>query len=166
MADTRVQLEVEDWVRVNWMPNHFGQKFYRNRLRLSAGGVFDFDAVSEDQSIVASISTSAMKTSGGKAASGKLMKLRSDMLFLLMAETVSKRFIVLTEHSMFVVCQKERESGRAPLGIDFLLAKIPDELEHRLIQARIAASKEVSPRAAEQLPDEVLLQQDSKDIDN
>jgi hypothetical protein len=163
MADTRVQLEVEDWVRVNWMANHFGQKFHRSRLRLSAGGVFDFDAVSADQLIAASISTSAAKTSAGKLAVGKLMKLRSDMLFLLMAEPPSKRIIILTDKSMFTTCLKERESGRTPKGIDFLLAEIPDELEQRLVQARIVASKEVTPRTAEQLPDEVLLAQDSNE---
>jgi hypothetical protein len=51
MADTRIQLEVEDWVRRDWMPTQDGAKFSRERLRLRSGGVFDFDAVNEDQSI-------------------------------------------------------------------------------------------------------------------
>jgi hypothetical protein len=78
MADTRVQLEVEDWVRRNWMAAQFGTKFSRERLPLRSGGVFDFDAVSDDHSIVATISTSGAKTSGGKHAVGKILKLRSD----------------------------------------------------------------------------------------
>ena len=82
MADTRIQLEVEDWVRRNWMASHFGMKFSRERLPIRSGGVFDFDAVSEDRSVVATISTSGSKTSGGKHAVGKILKLRSDMLFL------------------------------------------------------------------------------------
>jgi hypothetical protein len=40
MADTRMQLEVEDWVRREWMPGKFGQPFFRERVRLSPGGVF------------------------------------------------------------------------------------------------------------------------------
>jgi hypothetical protein len=84
MADTRVQLEVEDWVRQQWMPQHFGMDFYRERMKIRSGGVFDFDAVSADKSIVATISTSGAKTSGGKNAVGKIMKIRSDMLFLTM----------------------------------------------------------------------------------
>ncbi|MEZ5929154.1 MAG: hypothetical protein R3C55_11850 [Parvularculaceae bacterium] len=68
MADTRVQVEVEDWVRRNWMQEKFGQPFHRDRIRLKSGGLFDFDAVSADQSIVASISTSSAKTSSGKHA--------------------------------------------------------------------------------------------------
>jgi hypothetical protein len=64
MADTRVQIEVEDWVGRNWMLQHFGVKFSRERLPLESGGVFDFDAVSEDHSIVATISAWS-KPSGG-----------------------------------------------------------------------------------------------------
>jgi hypothetical protein len=159
MADTRVQVEVEDWIRENWMRERFGQEFYRNRIKLSSGGVFDFDAVSIDKSIAASISTSSAKTSGGKHAVGKLMKLRSDMLFLLMAEGPSKRYIVLTEESMHATCLKEKVGGRIPHGIEFLLAAIPQELEERLVRARAVASREVSPTAlTEVLPDELLLQ--------
>ena len=81
MADTRVQLEVEDCVRREWMPNYFGKRFRRERLELSSGGVFDFDAVSDDESMVATISTSGAKTASGKQAVGKLLKIRSDMFF-------------------------------------------------------------------------------------
>src|ERR1022692_905424 len=99
MADTRVRLEVEDWVWRNWMAVEFGTKFSRERLPLRSGGVFDFDAVSEDHSIVATISTSGAKTSGGKHAVGKILKLRSDMLFLTMVEA-KRRIVVLTERDM------------------------------------------------------------------
>src|SRR5690242_13777172 len=108
MADTRVQLEVEDWVRETWMTGQYGQQFSRNRVRLSSGGVFDFDALSADRSTVACISTSSGKTASGKHGVGKLMKLRSDMLFLTMAEGVSRRLLVLTEPDMFTTCEKER----------------------------------------------------------
>ena len=105
MADTRVQLEVEDWVRDNWMSGEFGCDFYRKRLTLSSGGVFDFDAVSQDGKIAACISTSGGKTARGKHAVGKLLKLRSDMLFLLLAKEPQKRIIVLTESDMLDVAQ-------------------------------------------------------------
>jgi hypothetical protein len=64
------------------MPQHFGVDLYRERLPLKFGGVFDFDAASGDKTIVATISTSEAKTPGGKYAVGKMLKLRSDMLFL------------------------------------------------------------------------------------
>jgi hypothetical protein len=69
MADTRCQLECEDWVRQDWMPQRFGQSFHRDRVRLSSGGFFDFDGVSADGATIATISTSGAKTSGGGMAS-------------------------------------------------------------------------------------------------
>lgn len=141
MADTRIQIEVEDWVRRNWMPSHFGTKFSRERLSLRSGGVFDFDAVSEDHSIVATISTSGSKTSGGKYAVGKILKLRADMLFLTMVEA-RRRLVVLTERDMFDQCEKEVTGGRVPPEIEFACAVIPDELRSRLIAARLKASGE------------------------
>src|SRR5205807_2594422 len=86
MADTRVQLEVEDWVRREWMKKLFAMRFSRERVRLSCGGYFDADAVSENFKIVAAISTSGARTSGGKNAVGKMLKIRSDMYFLLLAD--------------------------------------------------------------------------------
>src|SRR2546422_10975751 len=107
MADTRVQLEVEDWVRQNWMPKQYGHLFRRERLRLDSGGVFDFDAVSADNATVATISTSAGSTASGKHPTGKLMKLRSDMFFLLLVDA-KRRLVVLTEPNMYELCVKEK----------------------------------------------------------
>lgn len=147
MANTACQLECEDWVRLNWLPAQFGgQTFFRERLRLNSGGVFDFDAVNSDRSIAISISTSGANTASGKRGAGKLFKLRSDMLFLLMA-TVSRRVLVLTERDMYELCMKERAAGRVPDGIEFLHAPLPPDLCERLIEARRASSNEVSPKA-------------------
>lgn len=141
MADTRIQLEVEDWVRRNWMLTEFGMKFSRERMPLRSGGVFDFDAVSEDRSIVATISTSGSKTSGGKYAVGKILKLRSDMLFLTMVDA-KRRVIVLTEQDMYDQCKKEAVGGRVPPEIEFAYALIPDDLRLRLVASRSKASEE------------------------
>jgi hypothetical protein len=141
MADIRMQLEVEDWVRRNWMPTQYGAKFSRERLPLRSGGVFDFDAVSDDHSIVATISTSGAKTSTGNQGSGKILKLRSDMLFLTMVEA-KRRVIILTERDMCDQCEKEFAGGRVPPEIKFVCAVIPDDLRARLVAARSKASGE------------------------
>lgn len=147
MADTRIQLEVEDWVRRNWMPTQYGMRFSRERLRLRTGGIFDFDAVSEDHSIVAAVSTSGAKTSGGNHAVGKLLKLRSDMLFLTMVDA-KRRVIVLTEQDMCDLLRREFEAGRMPKEIEFVCAEIPAELRARLVEGRQKASGEFSGKAA------------------
>lgn len=86
------------------MPHQFGKKFFRERLSLRSGGVFDFDAVSEDQSVVATISTSGSKTPGIKNAVGKILKLRSDMLFLILVHA-DRRVIVPNEPDMLNQCK-------------------------------------------------------------
>lgn len=145
MADTRVQLEVEDWVRDNWMPQQYGIAFHRNRLALTSGGVFDFDAVSEDRTIAACISTSRGKTASGKNGVGKLFKLRSDMFFLLLAKEPRRRLLILTEDDMHATCLKERAGGRCPPEIEFMHVKLPGDLISRLHEARLKASREVTP---------------------
>jgi hypothetical protein len=144
MADTRVQLDVEDWVRREWLPKIFNQYFRQERLRLTTGGNFDFDAVSADDTIVANISTSSATTAGGRRGSGKIQKLRADKLFLLMTQ-VEKRLIVLTERDMYELCQREKLNGRVPLEITFLHAELPGHLAASLQKAKKTASKEVTP---------------------
>jgi hypothetical protein len=146
VADTRIQTEVEDWVRQQWMPGVLGQQFRRERVVLSPGGVFDFDAVSPDDQIVACISSSNARTSGGNLAVGKLQKLRADMLFLLMAKA-SRRLLILTETDMHELCMKERQAGRVPVEIEFHLATLPESLAAKLRVAKEKASLEVRPRA-------------------
>lgn len=144
MADTRCQAECEDWVRQKWMPQRFGQQFRRDRMRLTSGGVYAFDAVSDDGTTLGTISTSNAKTSGGKLAVGKLMKLRSDMLFLMLAEPKTA-MVILTERDMYDLCEKEKESGRTPLHIQFHHAPLPPELAAKLKLAKKVSSDEVSP---------------------
>ena len=59
MANTRVQSEVEEWVRSNWMPEHLGiESSRRDMVLASKGGKYSFDAVSDDGKVVATISRS------------------------------------------------------------------------------------------------------------
>jgi hypothetical protein len=126
------------------MSQQFGQRFHRDRVRLTSGGVFDFDAVSADGQIVASISTSSAQTSGAKRGSGKLMKLRSDMLFLLLAAP-TRPLMILTERDMFELCENEKKAGRVPQNIEFHCASLPPHLAAKLKGAKKLSSDEVSP---------------------
>lgn len=150
MADTRVQVEVERWVRDNWLPGTFeGQKFHQRQLQLSSGGRFAFDAVSDDGSVVVTVSTSGALTATGKRGSGKLQKIRADALFLLLS-AAPRPVLVFTERDMFELCRKEAQNGRLPPNLGFLLAEIPPNLEARLRVARLASSREVSPSVGPQ----------------
>ena len=144
MADTRVQALVEDWVRREWMPERYGQRFSRERIALSAGGVFRCDAVSADGAILATISTSGSTTASGKHAVGKMLKVRSDIYFLLLA-TADRKLVLLTERDMYERWLSEVEKGRVPDCVQFVHVEIPEELNRKLKESRLAASREVTP---------------------
>jgi len=126
------------------MSEKFGQKFSKDSTKLTPGGFFEFDAVSEDRKTVAVISTSGAKTATGRSAAGKIHKIRSDMFFLLLADA-ERRIVVLTEQDMFRRWQQEKGNGRVPPEIEFCPVEIPSELRERLQSARMQASHEVSP---------------------
>ncbi len=145
MANTKVQGAVERWVRETWMPANLGQPFTKGRGRLSAAGEFEFDGISADGSTVACISTAKHKTSGGRNGMGKWFKLRSDMLYLVMAESVGRRLLVLTEPCMLEHYKAERARGRVPREVEVVLVELPVDLRERLAASRERASEEVRP---------------------
>jgi hypothetical protein len=145
MADSRVQIDAEDWVRRTWMPANLGGTYSRERLRLTPGGSFDFDAVAPDGQTAAVISTNGGITASGKAAKPKLNKIRSDCLFLLMTHA-KRRLVLLTDKDMYDLCIGEKNSGRMPTEIEFFHCPVPDELEQRLAESRKKAAEEVTPK--------------------
>ena len=144
MADTRAHKRAELWVTEKWLPQQFGQSFSEISLPLSSGGVFKFDAVSEDRRIIANISTSAEKTNRGKHGTAKIQKIRSDVFFLLLA-TAECKVMVLSERDMYDWWLAESVRGRVPNEIRFLHAVLPDELILALQASRRRAAQEVTP---------------------
>ena len=149
MADTRAHKLAEQWIADEWLPKRFAQPFSETQLRLSSGGSFKFDAVSEDGRIVANISTSAEKTVRGKHGTAKVQKIRSDIYFVLLA-TAETKLIVLSEPDMHTWWLKEAARGRVPAEIEFLHAVLPDNLKAMLQASRRRASQEVTPTAQPQ----------------
>jgi hypothetical protein len=144
MANSSAQKEAAGWVREVWLPRYIGQAVSEGPVRLTSGGQHKFPGVSDDGSIVATVSTSAAETSSGKLGVGKLTKVRADMYFLLLAGC-TRRIVVLTDPSMYAQCLKEREEGRVPASIEFVRAELPPELAKRVLVSRDVASREVRP---------------------
>ena len=143
MADSRVHKQVETWITQEWLLKQVGQPFTESQLPLESGGVFRFDAVSEDHQIVANISTSALKTSKGKHGTAKIQKIRSDIYFLILVRA-KRKLIVLSERDMHTWWLSEVDRGRVPAEIEFLHATIPDVLDSALRTSRQQASQEVT----------------------
>jgi hypothetical protein len=147
MADTRVQLEIAQWICVDFLPKEFpGHHFSSAKVQLTSGGIHEFNAVSYNREIIVNITTSDARTASGKLAVGKLTKVRADMFFLMMTNAHSK-VLAFTQKSMYELCQRERELGRVPEAIKLMLVSLPEDLEERLAATKRKASNEVRPQS-------------------
>lgn len=144
VAITRMQGRVETWIRNDWLHSQFGEPFSKRKLKLSSGGQFEFDAVSVDAQVIATISTSRSRTSSGRDGAGKMNKIRSDILFLSLRKG-RHRVVVLTERDMYRKCERQQGVGRLPRWVEFRLAQLPKSLAKSLRRARRDSSREVSP---------------------
>lgn len=148
MADTSVQHEAEAWVINHGLPSRFpGMQFAGRKLKLTWGGVFAFDAVSHDDSLVVAISTSAARTATGKLATAKFQKLKTDALYLLHLAVKARRLMVFTEESMHAYFMKAVVVGRFPADIELLHVPLPPDLLAKVLASRAVASHETSPAA-------------------
>lgn len=149
MANTNIQGRVERWVVQYELSRAFeGRTFAKQRLALTWGGEFEFDAVSTDGEIVACISTSCCRTASGRNAIGKFHKLKADALYLLHTVGAPRRVMVFTDAGMLAHFERERSRGRFPPAseIALVMVSLPDELASELREATRLASFEVSPR--------------------
>jgi hypothetical protein len=142
MASSHTQAKCEAWIVETWLPQRFGQRFSKKKLKMQGRGRFEFDAASEDGAIVGNISTATAHTHRGKVAAGKKSKIRADCLMLSLVDAKTK-LLLLTESCMVDLATDELKQGRLPLDISILHVELPDELKQALILARAIASEEV-----------------------
>ena len=146
MAISRSFLMVEAHIRDVWMPSIYKQAFTKAKASLKRSGSFEFDAVSVDGSIVACISSNSGRARQGGLAKTKMNKIRSDILFLLMAEAPRKIMILadkaLHEHA---ICEQQR--GRLPSEVEIVLATLSEQIQEILAEAQKTASVEMMANA-------------------
>jgi hypothetical protein len=143
MTDTKAQAEAEQWIREKYLPKKYGQSFRQKNLDLQSRGQGKFDAVSDDNEIVAAICTSAGFTVSGKVATDELMKVRSDALrFLMLDARPQKRLMIFTDQSIIDVVKDEKKKGRFPKELEIVKVKLPPDLAERLAEAQRMASEE------------------------
>jgi hypothetical protein len=142
MANTTAMNRAEAYIR----SRHFGPKYEPRKLRLTWGGEFAFDAVSPDGKTAAVISTSAARTASGRVATGKIIKILKDVLYLMAARGVRRRVLLFTELSMFREFQRMQAVGRLPLELELQRFALNRHHRQRVRDARAIASDEVAPR--------------------
>jgi hypothetical protein len=113
LADTRLlTTDVEDYVRQVLTKRH-GQLFRKQSLLLRSGGRHEFDAVSKDTSVVASIKSSSGLTAGGNVPWGKINSSVADVYYLSLVDA-QNRLLVLTTREFFDLFTKKMVGRIAP----------------------------------------------------
>lgn len=147
MANTRyLTVEVENYVR-DELAKRFGVSFSKRFLTLTTGGKHEFDAVSDDRRVVASIKATSAKTAGGNLPQGKFNNALSEIYYLSLVEA-PQRMLVLTFPPFRELLVKKID-GALVDGVTIECVPLPADMQSEVDHVLSKASKEVSPAAAE-----------------
>jgi hypothetical protein len=129
MANTsKATKDVEDWIRNEFLPKKYHQAFAKRKLGVQSGAEIEFDAVSEDGTIVCIISTSPVKTADGQFDTGVLANVREKALWTISLNEKPETIVfVCTDKSMLELVKKEKDNGRFPKQIKMLLVKLQEK---------------------------------------
>lgn len=147
MADTtRIKKEIEPFVRA-WLSKELGDTELTERpVTLLSGGVYKFDAVSEDGSIVAAILSNRPKTRTGRENTGGVRKALNDFERLKQLRGNVSKIIVFTDPEFCNLIQR-RTKRFGSQDIDFKVCRLSPEKQKLLEKILNEASGE--QRAAE-----------------
>lgn len=142
MADTTyLKHVVEDAIR-DQLAAKYGVPFRSRRVQLVTGGTHEFDAVSEDGSVVVGIKSSGGKTSGGKIPVGKLKAAIAELYYLSLVQAQT-RILVLTDQSFYQILARRLKGAVAP-GLDLHWMQLPAGIQDKVQQVQSLASMEMS----------------------
>ena len=148
MADTTyIKRVAEPWVRDHWLKERYGHTFQSQTIPLSGVGGADpgqheFDAVSEDGSIIAAIKGHSFKTAGGNLPSAKFASLYQELYFLSLVKA-KKRLLIFTNQEMYGDFVK-RSKGKVADGIELVYCELPELMRRQVTTIGRKASDEMS----------------------
>jgi hypothetical protein len=120
--------DVENWIRKEFLPQKYSQAFAKRKLGVQSGAEIEFDAVSEDGTIVCIISTSPVKTADGQFDTGALANVREKALWTISLNEKPETIVfACTDKSMLELVKKEKDNGRFPKQIKTVLVKLPEK---------------------------------------
>jgi hypothetical protein len=147
MADTtKIKTMIEPHVRTWLSKQSPGHVFKGKAVQLTTGERYTFDAVAEDDSVVAAILSNRAKTRTGRENTGGVRKALTEISYLKAAPEKVKKVMVFTDDEF---CQLiRRRASRLGIGpIQMMVCKLPPQLEVVLREILDKASHE--QRAAE-----------------
>ncbi|HEV7649657.1 MAG TPA: hypothetical protein VGP26_16045 [Actinophytocola sp.] len=141
MANTRyLTSAIEDEVR-HRLSELYQNSFHRRRLQLQTGGEHEFDAVSDNGRIVASIKTAS--TAGGRHPSGRVVNCFAELYFLSLVRA-RRRLLVLTSpefHELFRTVAQDKVAA----GIEIVHFPLSVDVQARVSAVQRAAGEEIQP---------------------
>ena len=144
MADTRyLRATVEPYVRERLAEEH-GRPFASQRVKLRAGGDHEFDAVSDDGTVVCAIKTASGRTATGKVPAGKFKDAEAELYYLTQIAAPTRILILTTPE--FHDLMKRRLQGRLDPGISLRLMQLPADMQARVTIIQRSASAEMGTR--------------------
>ena len=142
MVDTKtIKALIEPYMR-DWLTSHFpGQVFEEKVVDLKWGGHHKFDAVSNDNSVVAAFLSNRAKTRSGNENTGGVKKAESDLLrFHGLAPEITK--VMVFTDAGFRDLTIRRTAGLGIETIQTLVWELPPELKRELESLLDRASQE------------------------
>lgn len=149
---TELRTKIEPFIRKGLGEIYPGHTFTEKTLPLrrkkdGTYAVHNFDAVSEDNSIVASIKCHSWLTSGGKRPAGKIGEIYESLYFLGLVKANTK-LLILTDREAYDGFLKVSD-GKIAKDIEIRLCLLPPQLQLLVTNVHREASQEMSRRNLE-----------------
>jgi hypothetical protein len=142
VADTSyLRYTVEPWIREQ-LQGTYRQTFTSQVLELRTGGRREFDAVSEDRCVVASVKAHSGATSSGGIPSAKINSALLEIYFLMLVPA-DERILVLTNPEFFAIFNRSTK-GRVVPEVRVELMPLPLDMQTRVDAVTKRASDEMA----------------------
>jgi hypothetical protein len=147
MADSSIfKTEVEPYIRQR-LTEIYSCPFKPTAVsvQLTTGGDHEFDAVSEDGTIIVGVKSNSGKTKSGRQASASVLACIAELYYLSLIRA-QHRILVVTDEDMFKILERKITSGRqlAP-GIQIEYVALSKDLIAKTLEFKPVAQAEVSP---------------------
>jgi len=150
MADTSyIKKVVEPWVR-EWLSKRFSGHHFEScilklkQIKQTTPSNHEFDAVSNDGTIIAAIKGHSWKTSGGNLPAAKYASLYQELYFLSLVEARVK-LLIFTNEEMYKDFTT-RSRGKIADGIELVFCKLPASIQRQVQNVGEQASREMAKR--------------------
>jgi len=142
VADTtKIKTVIEPYVR-GWLATQFpGHMFEERPIQLTSGGSYVFDAVSEDDLIIAAILSNRAVTRTGRENTGGVRKALTELSYLKVSPANAEKVMVFTDGS-FCQLVKRRATRLGRETIKMVVCVLPPPLEALLREILDKASYE------------------------